>query len=147
MNLFLSLKRGVRRTLYIEGSDPQELHLPSKTANPENQGHNIPFPPISQTAKNVGTTVKCHECGKQRLLYAKNKLKSGELERFKRLQNDYIYVCGGSFNEIEICDRKKDTLVSQKIFSRENLSFQAVLKFHIIPRDIRIFVFFLAVEI
>ena len=82
----------------FEGSDPDELHLHSKTENPEKQGHNMPFSPSAQMAKNVGMTINCHECKKQRLLHAKSKSKSGEIESFKRLQNNYIYVCGGSLN-------------------------------------------------
>ena len=91
--------------------------------------------------------MKCHECGKQRLLYAKNKLKSWELERFKRLQNDYIYVCGGSFNEIEIVTETRIQSFLKRSFLGKIYHVQVILEFHIIPRDIRIFVFFVAVEI
>ena len=107
---------------YVEGSDPEEKHLPSKSANPEKQGHNMPFPPSAQTAKNVGMTVKCHECGKQRLLYANKVVKAEERLRFKRLQNDYVYICGGSFNEIHVSNTNKDSKISENIFTRENLS-------------------------
>ena len=49
---------------YVQGDDPQELHLPSKHANPEKQKHSILIPVTAQTAKNVGFTTKSSECSK-----------------------------------------------------------------------------------
>ena len=46
----------------------------------------------------------------------------GEIEMFKHLQNNYIYVCGGSYNEVEVVERNKDTTVSEKLFNRKNLT-------------------------
>ena len=65
-------------------------------------GDNMPFAPSAQVAKNVGMTIKCHECGKSRLLYSKNKLKLSELDKFKRLQNSYIFVSGGSLRKLKL---------------------------------------------
>ena len=67
------MREGESKEHYIEGNDSEESHLPSKSHNPEKQGHGIPSSPSAQTAKNVGMTVRCHECGKPRLLYARNK--------------------------------------------------------------------------
>ena len=107
---------------YVEGDDPEESHLPSKTANPEKQKHNIPFTPTAATAKNVGFTLKCSDCRKPRLLYAKKVLNKDEKDSFKRLQSDYLFSCGGSFDEIEIIQGDKDSAISQKVFTRDNLS-------------------------
>ena len=51
---------------YVEGEDPDEKHLPSRLSNVEKQSHNIPFTVSAQTAMNVGMTIKCNECSKQR---------------------------------------------------------------------------------
>ena len=51
-----------------------------------------------------------------------HKLTTVEREQYRRLQNDLIYTCGGPFQEILTNDRNKDTLVSKKLYTRENLS-------------------------
>ena len=51
-------------THYNEGSDESERYLPSKLADVSKQPHNVPFPPIAQTAKNVGSIIKCSCCKK-----------------------------------------------------------------------------------
>ena len=58
---------------YNAGNDPTEKYLPSKLEDPEKRSHNIPFPLSAQTAKNVGLTIKCVDCGKPRLLHSKHK--------------------------------------------------------------------------
>ena len=63
---------------YLQGDDPQELHLPSK------EKHSIPIPVTAQTANSVGFTKKCSECGKARLIYAERVLSKEEKERFLR---------------------------------------------------------------
>ena len=57
----------------------------------------------------------------KRFLYANKVVKAEERLRFKRLQNDYVYICGGSFNEIHVSNTNKDSMISENIFSRENL--------------------------
>ena len=98
------------------------------------QEHDMPFSPSAQTAKNVGMTVKRHECGKQRLLYANKVVKVEERLRFKRLQNNYVYICGGSFNEIHVSNTKY-----KKIFLPEKIYIYST------QQGIRIFVFFVVV--
>ena len=110
------------REYYVQGDDPKELHLPSRSVNPEKQKHSIPFCVSAQTAKNVGFTIRCFECGKARLIYAEHKLTAVEREQYRRLQNDLVFSCGGSFQELLTNERNRDTLMSKKLYTRENLS-------------------------
>ena len=105
---------------YSEGSDPLEKHLPSKIEDISKQSHEIPFTPTAQTAKNVGFVLRCDECNKPRLLYAKLKLKGEEISALKRTLNDLLYVCGGSLKEIS-ADEDPNVHISDKVFVRENL--------------------------
>ena len=82
---------------YHQGEDPEEKFIPSKLENPSKRGHGIPFSPSAQTALNVGRIVTCTECHKPRLLYSRTKLKDGELRSFKRVLNDFQFVCGSIF--------------------------------------------------
>ena len=82
---------------YHQGEDPEEKFIPSKLENPSKTGRGIPFSPSTQTALNVGRTVTCTECHKPRLLYSRTKLKDGELRSFKRVLNDFQFVCGSIF--------------------------------------------------
>ena len=79
---------------YHQGEDPEEKFIPSKPENPSKCGHGMPFSPSAQTALNFGTNVTCTECQKPRLLYSRTKLKDGELRSFKRVLNDFQFVCG-----------------------------------------------------
>lgn len=105
---------------YSEGSDPKEKHLPSKIEDISKQSHEIPFTPTAQTAKNVGFVLRCDECKKPRLLYAKLKLKGEDISTLKRTLNDLLYVCGGSLREIS-GDENSNADISDKVFVRENL--------------------------
>ena len=59
---------------YIEGSDESEKFLPSKLEDPSKRNHGMSFTPTAQTALNVGKTIKCTQCLKPRVVYAKKKL-------------------------------------------------------------------------
>ena len=50
-----------------EGYVLDEKNLPLKLKDVSKQNHNVPFTPTAQTAKNVGYTLKCKECGGIRL--------------------------------------------------------------------------------
>ena len=56
---------------YIEGSDESEKLLPSKLEDPFKRNHGMSFTPTAQTALNVGKTIKCTQCLKPRVVYAK----------------------------------------------------------------------------
>jgi hypothetical protein len=49
---------------YKEGTDPEEKYLSSKLRDVSKQPCKIPFLQTAQTAKNVGSVVKCAECKK-----------------------------------------------------------------------------------
>ena len=107
---------------YEEGYDPDEKHLPSKLEDVSKQNHNVPFTPTAQTSKNVGYVMKCTACSKPRLLHSKLKLNENEISSFKRFTNDIIYICGGSFREIEENEGDVDSFIKDKFFICENIS-------------------------
>ena len=108
---------GVMR--YKEGSDKDEKHLPSKIDDPSKRDHHVPFTPSAQTAKNVGFFVRCEECDKPRLIFAKNKLKERELNLLKRMLNEIVYTCGATFSEY---DTEAEDCILYKVFVKANLS-------------------------
>ena len=81
----------------------------------------MPFTPTAQTALNVGITVKCSECWKPRVTYAKKKLTNANIMAMKRIFNNFQYVCGAVFHDIPINERKRDTLILELLYLRENL--------------------------
>ena len=84
--------------------------------------HNIPFTVSAQTAMNVGMTIKCNECSKPRLLYAKQKLKPAEMEAFKRVVNGIVSLCGTPINEIDENEDNRDVRMTNIVYCRENLN-------------------------
>ena len=84
---------------YKEGTDPEEKYLPSKIQDVSKQPHKIPFPPTAQTAKNVGSVVKCAESIKPRLMFAQKSSKENEKKSLKRALNGMGFICGTSFQE------------------------------------------------
>ena len=112
----------VEGSKYKEGYDPDEQHLLSKLEDVSKQNHNIPFTPTAQTTKNVGFVIKCTSCSKPRLLYSTYKLKENETNSFKRFTNNLIYICGGSFREIEETEGDPNSFIKDKVFVRENIS-------------------------
>ena len=106
---------------YILGSDPSEKFLPSKLENPGKRTHGILFTPIARTAINVGKIVKCINCLKLRVVYAKKKLSDAHNSSMKRMFNDFQYVCGTVFHDLPNDDKNKDSLVLEKLHSRKNL--------------------------
>ena len=106
---------------YILGSDPSEKFLPSKLENPGKRTHGILFTPIARTAINAGKIVKCINCLKLRVVYAKKKLSDAHNSSMKRMLNDFQYVCGTVFHDLPNDDKNKDSLVLEKLHSRKNL--------------------------
>ena len=53
-------------------------------------------------------TLKCNECLKPWLLYAKQKLKPAQIEAFKRVINGILYLCGKPMNGIDESDENRD---------------------------------------
>ena len=64
----------------------------------ENSAHGIPFNPsaqsLSETARNVGFTVRCEECQKPRLVHSKLKLKKEESQGAQNIMNIVLYMRG-----------------------------------------------------
>ena len=106
---------------YHQGEDPEEKFIP-KLENPSKGGHGIPLSPSTQTALKVGRIVTCTECHKPRLLYSRAKLKDGELRSFKRVLNDFQFVCGSALQEIMVDKNNPDETVLSKVFASENIS-------------------------
>ena len=79
------------------------------------------FTPTTQTAVNVGITVKCLECRKLRVIYTKKKLTNANMA-MKRIFNNFQYVCGTVFHDIPIDERNRDTLILELLYCWENLS-------------------------
>ena len=69
------------------------IQSPSKFQDVSRQPHKIPFPPIAQTAKNVGSVVKCAECKEPRLMFAQKSLKENEKKLLKRALNGMKFIC------------------------------------------------------
>ena len=114
---------GVMR--YKEGLDEDEKHLSSKIEDPPKKDHKIPFTLSTQTEKNVGFLVRCEECNKPYLLFAKRKLKDQELTSLKRILNELVYSCGSSFAEY---DAEKEDSIMNKVFVKENLSCNQIIE-------------------
>ena len=101
---------------YKEGVDGLEKYLPSKLEDVSKRLHNVPFTPTAQTAKNVGFTLKCTECKKQRLLFAQKKLKSQEVNSLKRILAGIEYICGSILSEYSGDESNKDLLILKAVF-------------------------------
>ena len=106
---------------YIQGSDPSKKFLPSKLENPTKCNHGMQFTPTVQTALKVGITVKCSECCKLCVIYAKIKLTNANMV-MKHIFNKFQYVCGTVFHNMPIDERNRDTLILELLHCRENLS-------------------------
>ena len=107
---------------YMQGSDPSEKFLLSKLESPAKRNHGMQVTPTARTTLNVGITVKCSECRKPRVIYAKKKLTNANIMAMKRIFNNFQYVCGTVFHDIPIDERNRDTLILELLHCRENLS-------------------------
>ena len=54
----------------------------------------------------TGITIKCYQCEKPRLVYAKTKASPQTIKLFKRETNNLLYTCGTSINEL-VCQPEK----------------------------------------
>ena len=117
-------------THYIQGSDPKEKYMPSKLEDPSKRNHGMPFPPTAQTASNVGVLTTCSQCCKLRLIYSKHKLSGKQIASLKRLSNTFMYVCGTNFQDVQLDDRRPDTMVAEKVFIRGNISCKSNIEIH-----------------
>ena len=104
------------------------MQLPSKLQYVSKQPHKIPFPPIPQTAENVGSVVKCAECKKPRLMFSQKSLKENEKKSLKRALNGIKFICGTSFQEFVMDTKNEDINVLDKVFVRENLSCMSIVE-------------------
>ena len=107
---------------YERGSDPEEKFMSSKLHDPSTRSHGMKFSPTAQTAFNVGTTIRCMECGKPRLMHAAKKLTISEKNALKRVLNDFQYVCGTILQDIQSDERNSDLKVIEKVFCCENIA-------------------------
>ena len=114
-------------THYKQGSDPEENYMPSKLEDITKRNHGMDFSPSAQTASNVGSTIKCSQYKKPRLMYSKKKLTEKEKIALKQFLSSYEYVCGSSFKEIPE-DSHPNIEVIRKAFVRENLSCSIVIE-------------------
>ena len=83
----------------------------------DNQGHQLPFNPSAQTAKNTGLKVTCVDCFKPRLLHSQRKLKPDDVWWLDSLLEDMSYSRGSSIQEMD--GDRWDIL--DRVFARANL--------------------------
>ena len=81
-----------------------EMYRPSsqKSKKKDKGGNGMPWSPSAQYAKNVGLTVQCDECNRQRALYSQFKLSDEEKGRLAGFLDTILFTCGTSFQSI--CD-------------------------------------------
>ena len=68
----------------LYGTDTSEVHRPSLQSK-RIKGHDVPFSPSTQHAKNSGIVINCTECQKPRVLHSEKKLsqvQNAEVMRF-----------------------------------------------------------------
>ena len=106
----------------VQSNDPTEKFIPSLLENFAKRNHGIPFTPIAQAALNVGKLIKCSECRKPRLIYAKKNLFPQNLLSLKRVLNDFQYVCGTILQDVPKDDRNPDSQITKLVFCKENFS-------------------------
>ena len=95
----------------MQGSDPSEKFLLSKLESPAKRNHGMQVTPTARTTLNMGITVKCSECRKPRVIYAKKKLTNANIMAMKRIFNNFQYVYVTVFHDIPIDERNRDTLI------------------------------------
>ena len=95
----------------MQGSDPSEKFLLSKLESPAKRNRGMQVTPTAQTTLNVGITVKCSECRKPRVIYAKKKLTNANIMAMKRIFNNFQYDCGTFFHDTPIDERNSDALI------------------------------------
>jgi hypothetical protein len=63
----------------------------------EEKGNGMDFSPTAQFGKNVRTTVRCIECNKPRVLYARHKITEEEFCLLQSFLESIEYTCGVTF--------------------------------------------------
>ena len=101
--------------------------MPSKLEDLSKRNHCMHFSPSAQTALNVGSTIKCNECKKPRLMYSKKKLSDIEKVVLKRFLSSYEYVSGSSFKEFHDHARPNVDII-RNVFVRGKLSCSSVIE-------------------
>ena len=49
---------------------------------------------------NTNLTTECTKCNKPCLVFAKKKISARRLETFKRVNHDFLFLCGSSVEEL-----------------------------------------------
>ena len=81
----------------------------------------MPFIPTAQAALNVGKLIKCSECQKPRLIYAKKKLSPQNLLSLEGVLNDFQHVHGTILLDVPKDNQNPDSQINKVVFCRENL--------------------------
>ena len=79
----------------VFGTETSEGAMPSLKTS-KDRGHEIPFNPVKQQARNTGLIIDCNECSKPRLVYTAKRLTETEKKSFNRVMNDMMYTCGAT---------------------------------------------------
>ena len=108
-------------THYMQGNDPTEKFIPSWLEDSSKRNHDMPFMPTAQATLNVGKLIKCSQCQKPRLIYAKKKLSPQNLLSLERVLNDFQYVRGTILQDVPKDDQNPDSQINKVVFCRENL--------------------------
>ena len=105
----------------MQGNNPTEKFIPSWLEDSSKRNHDMPFTPTAQAALNIGKLIKCSECRKPRLIYAKKKLSPQNLLSLERVLNDFQYVRGTILQDVPKDDQNPDSQINKVVFCKENL--------------------------
>ena len=81
------------------GTDTTKAFMPSRNIT-ASKGHEIPFSPLVQHAKNTNLKIMCTECNKPQIIYAKKKVSPWTIRKFKIKTLDLWFTCGASIEEL-----------------------------------------------
>ena len=115
--------------LEVYGTDTTEEYCPSlqnrKSRNipkkaEKKSGNGMDFSPTAQYAKNVRTVIKCTECNKSRVLYARRKISDEQYQLLQIFIDSIEYSCGVTFRNISDLSFLPETAVKQSKLNNNN---------------------------
>lgn len=111
----------------LYGTETSEIHRPSY--NPQKvKGHNIPFSPSIQRAKNANVVIQCDECQKWRVVHAEKKLSPDKRIQVLNEIDNLAYTCGSIFQDI--IDYEESFLKKNEVYVRKNINCSDGISIH-----------------
>ncbi len=83
------------------------------------KGHDVPFSPSTQHAKNSGIVINCTECQKPRVLHSEKKLSQVQNAEVLRFLDGLSYTCGAVFQDIDGYD--ESVMKKYQVYVRKNI--------------------------